>query len=50
MLVIGRGMHFTEDFQNVLGTFLALGLSLVKLFKEPVSSYKNGSGLELLYS
>ena len=28
MLVLGRGLSSTDDFQNVIGTFLALDPSL----------------------
>ena len=31
LLVFGRGMHPTDDFQNIMRTFSALDLSLIKI-------------------
>ena len=30
-MVFGGGIHSTDDFQNIMRTFLALDLSLVKI-------------------
>ena len=31
LLVFDGGMHSTDDFQNIMRTFLALDLSLIKI-------------------
>ena len=31
LLVFGGGMRFTDDFQNIVRTFLALDISLIKI-------------------
>ena len=32
-------MRFTDDFQNIMRTFLALDVSLVKFYENMISSY-----------
>ena len=33
LLVFGGGMCSTDDFQNIMRTFLTLGLSLIKILR-----------------